>query len=403
MLSRAMQKADRISKLTSMGKEGFKDLMNSASRSKTDIASYSKPRQRWIIAIKKVQLRLVVDQVRIRVDKFEESERLLADAARASQDLMSARNNLSLPDSVVSAIQVADERTQTGLNVVSPRLQPIEKQNSNASGAGAAATAATGKSIKSNAVELPKVQATSTRARRQTADGGAASTKISARGGAGAAAAPLQPVQPLQPINLSNIGGGVAAAAAAAAGALTSLTHAVEGALGKTKQTQSTEEISKSARSGKSRRRSTLESKVTPTASTEGNSVRAAAGKSKKTSIRFKETDEEGAAAGAGAGAEGATEELNDADCVEPSLDAMAGSVQRLRRVTEAANEDASNLSNGNADNSAAAGEDNSENNIGGPPVASARVKATASADASAPGAAPSLESTATLSVEGSA
>jgi hypothetical protein len=116
----------------------------------------------------------------------------------------------------------------------------------------------------------------------------------------------------------------------------------------------------KSARSGKStsRRRSTLESKIAPSASMdskdskdskEGASARIAKS-TKKNSARFKEEE--------GAGENGEpTEELSDADCmdgsVQPAAAVPVSAVTRLRRVTEAANEqqDNSNLSN-NGDNS---------------------------------------------------
>jgi hypothetical protein len=364
MLSRAMQRADRISKLINMGGEGFKDLMKQAKSSKGDIDSYSKPRQRWIVAIKKVLLQNAVAKIKLQVERFEETERQLAELQRQSARI----NNVN--DALLSAIQVAEERTVTGVNQLSPRLAPLEKQTSNSianpAAGGAANGAAAAANAKSSKVELPKLAQNSTRTRRQTADSGTAgaSVKNSARGagtgtGAGAAAA----AQPLQPLNL-NVGGGVAAVTAAAAGALSSLTSAVEGALGKSKQTQSTEDMggaaAKSARSGKStsRRRSTLESKIAPSASMdskdskdskEGASARIAKS-TKKNSARFKEEE--------GAGENGEpTEELSDADCmdgsVQPAAAVPVSAVTRLRRVTEAANEqqDNSNLSN-NGDNS---------------------------------------------------
>ena len=258
MLSRAMEKAERLQKYVNMGSEGFKLLMASAQANRTKMTqTYSLPKQRWLQAVHRIILRTAVQRVRDRIEAFED------------------RARKKVNDALILAISVADARTESATNPLSPRLQPLTSRVGNATPALAAAQV--GSSGAKSARDFSK----STRARRQTAETPHVKKDIGDHGGpVGSHANPLASL-------LGGAGASVSAAASAAAGALSSLTHAVEGALHKGKAADAdTASNSQKSKSTRSRRRSTLESRVTPTATATDKSVKSERIASRKNSLK---------------------------------------------------------------------------------------------------------------------
>ena len=149
MLSRAMEKAERLQKYVNMGSEGFKSLMATAQANRTRV-SYSLPKQRWLNAVHRVILQNCVQKVRERIDAFEDK----------------ARKKMN--DALILAINVADARTESAINPLSPRLTPITSRVG--PGAGAGGSGSSSHLVGSSGAKSARDPSKSTRARRQTTE-----------------------------------------------------------------------------------------------------------------------------------------------------------------------------------------------------------------------------------------